>query len=95
MGHNVPNTDLALRIASFSMLMMAYLVFEFYTADLISLMASPPKLSTIKTFEELLNGEYKLIVWAETNEDQYLKSAPVGSLERLAYDTHIRGNPGK
>ena len=54
--------------------MMAYLVFEFYTADLISLMASPPKLSTIKTFEELLNGRIE-----PDSDDEYEEESLCGN----------------
>ena len=89
LDHGGSQRTVYIRIINLSMLFLAYLCFEFYTADLISLMTSSAKVPVVRSFQEALDADFKFAVWAETTEEQYLRNGPKGSFRRRAYESIV------
>ena len=49
------------------------------------------KAKSIRTFEDLLSGDRKFLIWANSYDHAYLQSSPPGSWPRRAYEELIAG----
>ena len=70
-----------------------YLIFAYYTSDLTAQMTSKPQGSPVKSFEDVIKGDYKIIVTPGTAQFAQLKNSVPGSAKYQVYQDQIKANP--
>ena len=84
MGSHTNSKQLAPRLLTFTMSILTWLVFAFYTTDITAEMTSGPPIIPIRTFEDVLHYDYKVI--ARTSYDErFLASSKPGSARLEVY----------
>ena len=61
LDHPLQSSLLPVRVLSMFVLVMSYLCFEFYTADLIALMTVSAKVPVVRSFDEAIEEDFRLV----------------------------------
>ena len=70
-----------------------YLLFMFYSADLTTEMTTGQGLHPVRNFEDVINGDYKVIVMEATGQFEEMKNSLPGTAKHTYYHNQIKGNP--
>ena len=70
-----------------------YLLFMMYSANLTSEMTIGPGSHHVRNFDDVIKGDYKVIVKEATSQSEELKNALPGTAKREYYHDQIKGNP--
>ena len=65
-----------------------FVLYAHYEANLTAMMTSGPKENTIKSFDDVIKGEYKVVVEAATSMEIFMRTADPGSaMHQVYYET--------
>ena len=70
-----------------------YLIHAYYVSDLTASMTSKPRGHTVKSFNDVIKGDYKILVKDATAQFSQLKSSAPGSAKYQVYQDQIKSNP--
>jgi hypothetical protein len=70
-----------------------YIIFSFYTCDLTARMTSGPSDIPIRSFQDVLDRKYKVVVVDGSSNQNFLKTAREGSAMHETYYTAMDENP--
>ena len=70
-----------------------FVLYAHYEANLTAMMTSGPKETSIKSFDDVIKGEYKVVVEADTSMEIFLKTADPGSAMHQFYYESMENNP--
>ena len=73
--------------------MSMYLQFMMYEADLTTQMTAGSGLHPVRNFDDVIKGDYKVIVKEATGQFEELKNAIPGTSKHTVYHDQIKGNP--
>ena len=71
----------------------AYLLFAYYTCDLTARMTSGPAPVPIRSFRDVIDRDYRVVVRGSTSNHEFLKTAREGTPMHEYYYNYMDGNP--
>ena len=69
-----------------------YLLFMYYSADLTTEMTTGPGLHPVRNFDDVIKGNYKVIVKEATGQSEEMKNAIPGTAKHKYYHDQMKGN---
>ena len=92
------NYDVILKTVSAKVIFFAaslgsYLIFEYYTSDLTARMTSGPSPVPIRSFQDVIDRDYKVITRPGTSNHEFLKAAAEGSAMHEFYYGYMHDDP--
>ena len=69
-----------------------YLLFMVYSADLTTEMTTGPGLHPVRNFDDVIKGNYKVIVKEATGQSEEMKNAIPGTAKHKYYHNQMKGN---
>ena len=88
MGSHTNSEILAARLLTLTISMLTFVLFAYYTTDITSEMTSGAPDLPIKTFEDVVHYEYKVVTHNPYYES-ILKSAKLGTAMNIVYNNHF------
>ena len=85
----MPQHRYAAKFLIFSSALSYYLIFEFFTSDLTAKMTSQPAPLDIKSFQDVIDQDYRVITYGKGLTVFYFKTAPKGSAMRWVYENQM------
>ena len=70
-----------------------YLLFMVYSADLTTEMTTGPGLHPVRNFDDVIKGNYKVIVKEATGQSEEMKNAIPGTAKHKFYHNQMKDNP--
>ena len=70
-----------------------YLIFAYYVSDLTAAMTAKPPGNPVKSFNDVIQEDYKILVTGSTSQLAQLKNSAPGSAKYQVYQDQIKGNP--
>ena len=70
-----------------------YLIYAYYVSDLTAAMTTKPPGNPVKSFNDVIKGDYKILVKDATSQFTQLKNSAPGSAKYQVYQNQIKGNP--
>jgi ABC-type amino acid transport substrate-binding protein len=70
-----------------------YIIFSYYTCDLTARMTSGPPDVPIRSFQDVLDRKYEVVVLDGSSNQMFLKTSHEGSAMHKLYYTAMEGNP--
>ena len=70
-----------------------FLLFIMYSANLTSEMTTGSGLHPVRNFDDVMKGNYEVIVKEATSQSEELKNALPGTAKHKYYHDHMKGNP--
>ena len=93
LSYPIKDITLSSRVLLFVSGMALYLVFEYYIADLTGTMTAGPGKHTVRGFDDVLNGDYNILVKKSTAMFEQLENAIPGSAKHKVYLNKVKDNP--
>ena len=93
LSYPIKDFTLSSRVLLFVSGMALYLVFEYYIADLTGTMTAGPGKHTVRGFDDVLNGDYNILVKKSTAMFEQLENAIPGSAKHKVYLNKVKDNP--
>ncbi len=87
----VPARSMASRVVVLVGGLGTYFIFAYYTSDLTAWMTSSPPPNPIRSFADVLERQYQVVVVKGTASVRLLSHAPEGSDKRTVFDTTMAG----
>ena len=89
MGSHTNSRKLATRLLTLTLSFLTLMMFAFYTTDITAKMTSGPPGIPIRTFEDVVYQNYKVVTFADYYKD-LLKNSNPGSAKHEAYNHHLQ-----
>ena len=86
MGYNILNDRTASKAILLTVSIGYYLLFAYFSCGICAKLTSQRDNQNIRSFEDVLLHDYKVMVQSGTVEEDYMKNAPEGSAMRRVYD---------
>ncbi len=83
----------SIKVVILSVCLPAFFLYACYTADLTALMTKREPPPTIRSFADVLEHEYQVVVWKGTSPEEYLVNSQPGSGMHEVYNETMAGNP--
>jgi ABC-type amino acid transport substrate-binding protein len=93
LSYDVVIKQMSARVLFFVASIMTYFIFAYYTSDLTARMTSGPPSTPIRSFQDVLERKYKVIVHEFTSNHELLKTATPNSAMYELYWSQMNGNP--
>ncbi len=90
-GYNVIIASASSKVLFLVMSLFGYLIFTYYTCDLTARMTSGPPKSTVRSFQDVLDNDYHVIVMGATSNEELLANSDEGSAMHSVYYNRMRG----
>ena len=91
--YDIRHSTLSSRIVILMCGITFYLIHAYYVSDLTASMTSKPRGHTVKSFNDVIKGDYKILVKDATAQFSQLKSSAPGSAKYQVYQDQIKSNP--
>ena len=91
--YDIHHSTLSSRIVILICGITFYLIYAYYVSDLTAAMTSKPRGHPVKSFNDVIKGDYKILVKDATAQFSQLKSSAPGSAKYQVYQDQIKSNP--
>ena len=88
-GYDLPLQRTAAKLLLFSSALSYYLVFEYFSCDLTARMTSDPAPLNIRSFQDVIDQDYRVVTYGKGLTVFYFKTAPKGSAMRWVYENRM------
>jgi ABC-type amino acid transport substrate-binding protein len=92
LSYNVVIEKMSAKVLYFITSIMMYLIFAYYTSDLTARMTSGPPSTPIRSFQDVLEKKYKVIVMDSTSNHDLLRTSDPNSAMYEVYWSQMDGN---
>ena len=86
LGYNILNDRTASKAVLLTVSIGYYLLFAYFSCGICAKLTSQRENQAIRSFEDVLLHDYRVMVQSGTVEEDYMKNAPNGSAMRKVYD---------
>ena len=91
--YDIHHSTLSSRIVILMCGITFYLIYAYYVSDLTATMTSKPRGHPVKSFNDVIKGDYKILVNNATAQFSQLKNSAPGSAKYQVYQDQIKSNP--
>ena len=88
MGSHTNADQAATRIITLTLSLLAFMMFVFYTTDITAEMTSGPPKIPVRTFDDIIHHDYKVVLSSSYLENILASEIP-GSAKHMIYKTHV------
>ena len=88
-GYELPLHKTAAKLLLFSSALSYYMLFEYFCCDLTARMTSDPLPLNIRSFQDVIDQDYKVVTYGKGLTVFYFKTAPKGSAMRWVYENKM------
>ena len=88
-GYELPLRHTSAKLLLFSSALSYYLVFEYFCCDLTARMTSDPAPLNIRSFQDVIDQDYRVVTYGKGLTVFYFKTAPKGSAMRWVYENKM------
>ena len=92
LSYELQTKKISAKILLFISGMSMYMLLMMYTADLTTEMTTGPGLHPVNNFDDVIKGDYKVLVKASTGQYEEMKNAVPGSAKHKVYLDQIKDN---
>ena len=92
LSYELQTKKISSKILLFISGMSMYMLLMMYTADLTTEMTTGPGLHPVNNFDDVIKGDYKVLVKASTGQFEEMKNAVPGSAKHKVYLDQIKDN---
>ena len=93
LGYPIQTVNISAKILLLVSGISMYLLFMYYTADLTTLMTAGSGMVPVRNFEDVIKGDYKVIVMKGAAQYGELMNAIPGTAKNNYFHNEMKGNP--